>query len=272
MNSSGKVSGILFYLIFSFLSLLLLLFVLVPLSKMIFSTSPVSLWETFLDKEVRDSIVLTILAALYSTIIAFVTGVPLAYLLVRKDFPGKSFVEALIDIPIIIPHVAAGIALLFVFGRRFAVGSFFDSIGIRFVHHIPGIVIAMLFVSLPYLVNAAKEGFRNVDVRLEYVARSLGAGPWTVFWKINFPLASGNILSGSIMMWARGISEFGAIVILTYHPMTASILTFERFQSFGLDYSRPVAVLLILICLVIFGSLRIMAARSFFNRSQGANR
>ncbi len=249
-----------FTIVFAILGLVIILFVLFPLGKMIFTSHPGVLYQTFIDKEVRDSIWLTLYASLLATIFAFIFGVPLAYLLARKEFWGKSIIEGLIDLPIIIPHIAAGIALLFVFGRRFLVGKIFYSLGIRFVHHIPGIVIAMMFVSVPFLINSAKEGFKSIDPRLENVARTLGASSWGSFWKVSFPLASRSILSGGIMMWARGISEFGAIVILAYHPMTASILTFERFHSYGLEYSRPVAVLLILICLSLFIILRILGS------------
>jgi len=119
----------------------------------------------------------------------------------------------------------------------------------------------MLFVSIPFLIDSAKEGFKKVDVRLEKVSRTLGASPWQAFFRISLPLAWRSILAGGIMMWARGISEFGAVVILAYHPMIASTLIFERFETYGLTYSRPIAVLLILICLIIFIGLRTVIYR-----------
>jgi len=163
--------------------------------------------------------------------------------------------------PPIVPHSAAGIALLMVFGRRTLLGRAFGLLGLKFVSAAPGIVIAMLFVSLSFLVNAAREGFEAVDPRLERVARTLGASPWRIFWQIAFPLAWRSILSGMILMWARGLSEFGAVVILAYHPMVAPVLLYERFESFGLNYSRPVAALMILICLATFVLLRLTAGR-----------
>ena len=119
----------------------------------------------------------------------------------------------------------------------------------------------MLFVSLSFLINAAREGFEAVNPRYEKVARTLGASHWKSYWSISFPLAWSNILSGLILMWARGLSEFGAVVILAYHPMIAPVLVFEKFQALGLEYSQPVAALLILICLFIFIILRLTAAR-----------
>ncbi|MFP3974930.1 MAG: ABC transporter permease subunit [Chloroflexota bacterium] len=246
---------------FILLGLVILLFVFVPLFKMIVSSNPSILWETMLDEEVRDAIWLTIYAALIATIAGFVFGVPLAYILARFDFPGKKIVEGFIDVPIVVPHTAAGIALLFVFGKGFFVGKVFGLFGIEFVGAVPGIVIAMLFVSVPFLVDSAKEGFKSVDPRLEKVARTLGASPVRTFTSISLPLAWRSILSGSTLMWARGISEFGAVVMLAYHPMIAPVLVWERFESYGLDYSRPVAVLLILVSLAIFVIFRAIAHR-----------
>ncbi len=246
---------------FLLLGSLIFLFVVVPLGKMIFSSAaaPDTLWDTITDPTVARSIALTLFAALIATAIGFLLGVPLAYLLARSSFPGKRFIEGLIDVPIVIPHSAAGIALLFVFGRRYLVGRFFANFGITFVDSLAGIVIAMMFVSIPFLVDSAKESFLKVDVRMEKVARTLGASPWQSFFKVTLPLAWRGILSGSIMMWARGISEFGAVVILAYHPMIAPVLVYERFETYGLTYALPIAVILIIVSIVVFILLRMLA-------------
>jgi molybdate/tungstate transport system permease protein len=190
-----------------------------------------------------------------------VLGVPLAYLLSRYNFPGKRVLEGIVDIPVVVPHTAAGIALLFVFGRNFLIGKAFGGLGISFIDSLAGIVIAMLFVSVPFLINSAKEGFNKVDLRLEKVSRSLGASAWQTFTRITLPLTWRSILSGNIMMWARGISEFGAVIILTYYPMTAPTLIYERFQTLGLSYSQPVAAILIMVCVIAFIVLRWLAYR-----------
>ena len=246
---------------FVILGSLLILFIAWPLLRTITASGPALLWQTLLDEEVRDSILLTFTASLVATVLAFVCGVPLAYLLARTDFPGKWLVEGIVDLPIVVPHSAAGIALLMVFGRRALLGRTFGLLGLKFVSAAPGIVIAMLFVSLSFLVSSAREGFESVDPRLERVARTLGASPWGAFWRVAFPLAWRSILSGMILMWARGLSEFGAVVILAYHPMVAPVLLYERFESFGLAYARPVAALIILICLLTFVALRAVAGK-----------
>ncbi|MEA3351216.1 MAG: ABC transporter permease [Chloroflexota bacterium] len=243
---------------FIVLGSLLVLFIVWPLTRTITGSSLALLWQTMLDAEVRKAILLTFYSSAIATLFAFVLGVPLAYLLARNDFPGKHLVEGIIDIPIVIPHTAAGIALLVTFGRRSVLGKMFGLVGIKFVSAAPGIVLAMLFVSLPFLVDSAREGFEAVDQRLERVSRTLGASPWEAFWRVAFPLAWRSILTGMVLMWARGLSEFGAVVILAYHPMVAPVLLFERFESYGLKYARPVATLIILICLVTFVSLRLV--------------
>jgi molybdate/tungstate transport system permease protein len=116
-------------------------------------------------------------------------------------------------------------------------------------------------VSVPFLINSARDGFKKVDVRLENAARTLGASPWQVFTRITFPLAWRSILSGNLMMWARGISEFGAVIILAYHPMIAPILVYERLNTFGLSQAVPVAAILVIICALIFVGIRATISR-----------
>lgn len=245
-------------LLFSFLGTLLILFVAVPILRMLLAVDSPEFIQTAFQGEVINSVILTLRASIWATAIALFLGVPLAYLLAREDFPGKKIIESLIDIPVVIPHTAAGIALLMVWGRH----SLFTKItGLRLIGTEAAVTLAMLFVSLPFLVNGAKEGFRLIDPRFEKTALTLGASPWKAFWTVSLPMAKKSILSGSIMMWARGISEFGAVVILAYHPMTAPVLIFERFQNFGLKYAAPVAALLILVSLVIFVILRLVVDR-----------
>ena len=250
-----------FSIIFSGLSLILVILVVIPLASMILSSDPEILRSTISDQEVVSSILLTLRSALWATLVSVIFGIPLAYLLARRNFPGKSIVQGLVDLPVMIPHTAAGIALLMVYGRNFFMGQAFGKVGLTFVGTEAGISLAMAYVSLPFLVNSAKDGFLAVDPKLERVARTLGASPWQAFFRVSLPLAWRPILSGAIMMWARGISEFGAVVVLVYHPMIAPILIWERFQAYGLKYAKPVSVLLIILCLLIFAVLRWLAER-----------
>jgi molybdate/tungstate transport system permease protein len=244
--------------LFGIASFLIVSFVVIILGEPVFTQLVFDLEgfiETCKDPEVLNCIGLTIGTSFMATGIAFLVGTPLAYILARKKFFGKRVIESIIDLPIMVPHMIAGIAIFSVFYRYGLIGKPLSNI-VRFFDAIPGIVVAMLFVSVPFFINPVREGFQSVDPRLEKVARSLGATEWKAFYKITFPIAYKHILAGIGMSWGRGISEFAAVIILAYYPMVASTLIYERFLIGGLEYSRPVAVLLMLICLGIFISFR----------------
>ena len=246
-------------LTFLVLGSLVLLFILAPLAGMFLKTTPTQVFATACEAEVRDSIWLTIYTSLAGTLVFSMAAIPLAYLLARKRFPMKKLVTGIIDLPVVIPHSAAGIALLGFVSRESVLGKMGSAVGLNFVGHPAGITIAMAFVSIPYLINAARDGFSGVPVRLEKAALTLGASPFRVFFTISLPLAWRSILSGLILMFARGMSEFGAVIVVAYHPMITPVLIYERFGAFGLKYARPVSVLFILICLALFIVLRWLA-------------
>lgn len=246
-------------IVFLILSGLILLFIIAPLAGLFLHTSIPQFQEAFADKEISGSIRLTLWASFLGTIIFGIAAIPLAYILARKKFPLKNLVNGIIDLPVVIPHSAAGIALLGIISRGSFIGQAGESVGISFVGGIAGIVVAMAFVSIPFLINAARDGFAAVPESLEKAALNLGASPWRVFFTISLPLAKRNILSGLSMMWARGLSEFGAVIIIAYHPMVTPVLIWERFASFGLAYARPVAAVFVLVCLAIFVVLRILS-------------
>ena len=236
-----------------------LLFIVGPLVGMFISTTPEQLFESSKDPDVQRSIGLTLWVSMAATVAFAIGGIPPAYLLARHDFTLKKIVLGIIDLPIVIPHSAAGIAVLGFVSRDSYLGKLGSMIGLDFVGAPAGIAIAMAFVSIPYLINAARDGFESVPVRLEQAALNLGASPTRVFFNIALPLAWRNIVSGLILMFARGMSEFGAIVIIAYHPMVTPVLIWERFTSFGLSYARPVSVIFILVSLVFFIVLRFLS-------------
>lgn len=235
---------------------LILLFIISPLLGMFLATTPVQLFETSKDPEVLDSIWLTLRVSFLATLFFAVGAIPLSYFLARTNFKLKKIINGIIDLPIVIPHSAAGIAILGFISRDSVLGKLASSVGLNFVGHPIGIALAMAFVSIPFLINTARDGFENVPERLEKTALNLGASPIRVFFTISLPLAWKNILSGLIMMFARGLSEFGAVVIVAYHPMITPVMIYERFGSFGLKYARPISVVFILVCLVFFILLR----------------
>lgn len=257
-----------FRIVTSLLGGLVLLFILSPLLGMVLSSSFSDLANTAHDSEVAGSIWMTLGVSMAATLGFSVAAVPFAYLLARHDFPFKRLLLGIIDLPVVIPHSAAGIALLGFIAGDGLLGRASEALGVELVGTRFAIALAMAFVSLPFLINAARNGFEQVPVRLEKAALNLGASPVTVFFTISLPLAWRNIISGLVMMFARGMSEFGSVIIVAYHPMVTPILIFERYSSFGLKYARPVAVLFISISLVVFIVLRFLSK----NRSSHAKR
>jgi molybdate/tungstate transport system permease protein len=246
------------YLVLWFLSIFIIFFLIFPIIRIILSSDFQIFTSIFLDQSIISSIILTLECAFYATLFALISCIPLSYIICRYDFFGKTIIEAAINIPVIIPHSAAGIALLSVFSQEFFLGRLCHALNISIIDSKLGITLGMLFVSAPFLINGCIQAFNSYDEKLEKTARTLGASFWQTFFKISLPLAKRGILRGAIMMWARGISEFGAVVILAYHPMVAPILIYERFEAYGLKHSKPVAALLIIICLIIFTILTII--------------
>jgi molybdate/tungstate transport system permease protein len=245
-------------LVVSGLGAVLVLFIVGPLLRLLAESSSSGLVESLHDPELRDSISLTVFTASVATLVAGGLGIPLAYLLARVPFPGRRIIQGLVDLPVVVPHPVAGIALLLFLGRRSEVGSVLARVGLEFVSHVPGIIAAMLFVSAPILVSAAREAFRSVDPQLERVARTLGDTGWSAFRRVTLPLATRGILAGAILAWARSVSEFGSVVILTYNPKVASIYIFDRFTALGLSAAVPAAVILLLVALAVFLMVQVL--------------
>jgi molybdate/tungstate transport system permease protein len=241
-----------------FLASLLVLFVAGPLARLLLHASPASLADALRDPEVIGSIWLTALTATTATLISVGFGVPLAYLLARVRFPGRRIVAGIVELPVVVPHPVAGIALLLFLGRQSPIGRTLGALGLEFVNHVPGIVAGMLFVSAPIVVSAAREAFRSVDPKLERVARTLGDTGWSAFRRVTLPLAGRGVVAGAVLAWARSVSEFGSIVILTYNPKVASILIYDRFTLFGLPAAIPAAVLLLLLALTVFVAVQLL--------------
>ncbi len=254
-----------FTLTLKFLGALSLLFIFAPMFGMFLDVSGADLFDVAKDKQVQDSIQLTLFAAASGTLFAALFAIPLAYVLARFDFWGKRILQGIIDLPVIIPHSAAGIAILGFVAKDTAVGQFAQFTGLNFIGTPLGIAVAMAYVSIPYLINAARDGFAAVPERLEKAALSLGASHRRTFFSISLPLAKQSVFTGLIMMFARGMSEFGAVIIVAYHPMTTPILIYERFTSFGLANAKAISVLFILVGLLIFITFRIITGTPFLS-------
>jgi molybdate/tungstate transport system permease protein len=251
-----------FFWVAVFSSVMIVAFILFPLFEMVTQSSFDSLGEAITDKDVVSSIWLSIYTSGMAALISLVFGTPFAYLLARRNFSGKKLVESVIDLPIMIPHPVVGIAILSIAGRNHWLGNIMQTIGIEIMGSVTGIIAVLTFVGLPFYVNTAKAGFESIPERLENVSRSLGASAARTFFRVTLPLGWRSMVVGMIMCTARAVSEFGAVVIVAYHPMVAPVMIYERFTAYGLKYSQPVAVWLILVCLVLFLMLRFFSTPS----------
>jgi len=249
----------LFNWIFTILASLVLLFIIAPLAGMFLDSSFSEVRTTAADPAVRRSVWFTLTIAFASTLFFAVGAVPLAWIMARKKFPFKRVVQGVIDLPVVLPHTAAGIALLGFISRDGLLGGTAQKAGILLVNNGAGIALAMAFVSLPFLINAARDGFAAVPERTEKAALTLGASQTRIFFTVSLPQAWRSVVSGFIMMFARGMSEFGAVVIIAYHPMIAPVLIYDRFNTYGISAARPASIIFILVALVFFVLFRVLA-------------
>jgi molybdate/tungstate transport system permease protein len=242
------------------LSGLLIAFIVVPLVRLGASSSPSSVGAAAANSEIRGAVLLSLQDAAITAALATLFGVPLAYLLARRRIPLAGLVQAIVDLPLAVPHTVAGIALLFALGRTGWVGAPASHVGISFYGSQWGIVAAMLFVSVPFAVNSARVAFEAIDPTYERAARSLGATPAYTFRRILLPLAARGVFTGAVLVYARAIAEFGAVVIIAYYPVTAPVEIYNLFLQSGLTQAASAAVLLLLVSLATFLVLRTLAA------------
>ena len=163
--------------------------------------------------EVRTALRLSLVCSLWATLLAGGLGLPLAWVLARWEFRGRRIVRAVAVVPLVLPPVVGGVALLLAFGRRGLVGQVLDdALGVTLPFTTAGAVLAEAFVAMPFFVLTAESAFRNADRRLEEAARTLGARPGTVFRRVTLPLAAPSLAAGAVLAWARALGEFGATI------------------------------------------------------------
>ena len=243
------------------LASILILFLLAPIVAIFLLADPKVIQESLftnamLASEAWSALLTTLKASITSTLILLALGVPLAYVLARKEFRGKYFIEGLLDVPLMLPHAVAGIMILTAYGRGGIFGPVTGRLGLAVDDSFWGIVAAMAFVSAPILVDTVKVGIESLDPMLELVARSLGASQAKVFTSITLPLVVRSVCVGSILSWARAMSEVGAILIVAYYPKTVNVLVIEWFNSFGLSYAIALSIPLVLLSLSLFVVVR----------------
>jgi molybdate transport system permease protein len=250
---------------FGGLALLFVAFVTVPVLALLWR----ALESGQLDDSITSGLVLHAmrLSAITSTMalaLAVLFGTPVAYLLARRDFPGKALVDIVVDLPIVLPPTVAGVALLVAFGRRGVLGQHLDSVGIDLAFTTTAVVLAQLFVSAPFYIRAVKAGFESVSDEYEGVAATLGAGPLRIFWRVTLPLAWPSVVAGAILCWARALSELGATLVFagnfanrTQTMPLAIIGVFDSGKS--IDFAIALGVILVFAAAGLLVLLRLAA-------------
>jgi molybdate transport system permease protein len=195
--------------------------------------------------------------AALSTLLLLPIGLTLAWVLARRDWRGKSFVETLVSLPLVLPPVATGLILLKLLGRRGPIGGFLhDTFGWDIAFTWRGVVVALAAMSLPLLVRSARVAFEEVPTRLEQIAGTLGAGPWRVFFRVTLPLAGRGVLAGTVLAFARALGEFGATIMLAGNiPGQTSTLSLAIYQSVQLGEDHRAYWLLGVSALIAFAAL-----------------
>ncbi|HOX44380.1 MAG TPA: ABC transporter permease [Myxococcota bacterium] len=234
------------------LGLFVLAALLLPVLHLVSQDSPQTLLATLARPDVLDALGSSLATAGLATLLVLLGGVPLAYALARGRFRGRGAVEVLVDLPILIPQSVVGVAILVLLGPGSPLGRGLEELGLGVAGRFAGVVLVQAFVSYPFLVKAALTAFEGVPTSLEDASRSLGVGPWGTFWRVSLPLAARGVLTGVALAFARAVSEFGALLLVAPQPETGPVLVHRTFLQGGVADSRPVAVVLVLVCLWVF--------------------
>jgi molybdate transport system permease protein len=210
--------------------------------------------------ETIEALKLSLIASLSATAIGLLLGVPLAWIFARVEFPGRNFLRALTTLPMVLPPVVGGIALLLAFGRRGLVGGWLDStFGITLPFTTAGVIMAETFVAMPFLIITVEAGLRSMDRRYEDAARTLGAKRWTVFTRVTLPLIGPSLFAGAVLCWARALGEFGATITFAgnFPGVTQTMpLAVYLLQATNQEASYILSLVMLLISLVVLVALR----------------
>jgi molybdate transport system permease protein len=236
------------------------LLLVVPLVTLVADTP----WGDFADQvtstAVRDALWLTVLASALTVVFCLLLGTPLAWVLARVAFPGRSIVRAAVTVPLVLPPVVAGVALVTALGRNGAIGRVLDDwFGVTIPYTTTAVVIAHTFVSLPFYVLSVEGALRSSGEEYDAVAATLGADRWTTFRRVTLPLALPGVLAGSALAWARSLGEFGATITFAGNypgtTQTMPTLIYTELQSDPM-VARTVSMVLLAVSIVVLALLR----------------
>jgi molybdate transport system permease protein len=209
---------------------------------------------------VRQALALSLRCSLSAVGLSVVLGVPLAWILARTPFPGRRLVRALVTVPMVLPPVVGGVALLYAFGRRGFAGHVLERLtGITLAFTTNGAILAETFVAMPFLIIVVEAGLRQVDVRYEEAAATLGAGPWRRFWRVTIPLVFPSLAAGAALAWARALGEFGATITfagnLQGRTQTMPLAVYVALETTP-DLAIVMSLILLALSLVVLVGLR----------------
>ena len=244
-------------------------FISLPILSLVIWTVSEDSWRAMASPVAIDALLLSMRTTAISMFIIILVGTPAAYVLTRADFRGKRLVDALVDIPAVLPPSAAGIALLLTFGRFGLVGRYFDAFGVTISFTTAAVVMAEIFVAAHFYVRQASIGFAEVRRDVEEAAMVDGAGRFSVFTRVTFPLAFPALVAGAVTAWARALGEFGGTVIFagSFRGITQTIplAIFAEFQS-DIDAAVALSVLVLGFAFVVILAVRYLAARMTENQ------
>jgi len=226
-------------------------FLLLPLAALLLRSPWNRATAVLLSPATLDALRLSLISSLGATALSLLFGVPLAWVQARLRFPGRSLLRALTTLPLVLPPVVGGVALLLAYGRRGLVGEvLYRLFSIHIAFTTAGVVLAAAFVAMPFLVLTVEAGLRSMDTRYEAAARTLGARRWTVFWRVTVPLIAPSLFAGAVLSWARALGEFGATITFAGNfPGTTETLPLAVYV--GLQTSPEEATLLSLLLLIV---------------------
>jgi len=230
-----------------------LAFLLLPLLALLVRAPWRSLPSQLTSTEVWQALQLSLLSATLATSVCLVLGVPLAWLLARTEFPGRRLVRALVTLPLVLPPVVGGVALLLALGRNGVVGQWLDSwFGITLPFTTTGVVVAEAFVAMPFLVISVEGTLRAADPRYEEAAQTLGASRFTAFRRVTLPLIAPGIAAGSVLAWARALGEFGATITFAGNfPGRTQTMPLAVYLALQNDPEAAIALSLVLLAVSI---------------------
>ncbi|KJK60046.1 ABC transporter permease [Saccharothrix sp. ST-888] len=234
-------------------ALLGLAFLVLPLAGLLVRAPWSSLPGQLSSTEVWEALRLSLICATAATGLSLLVGVPLAWLLARTDFPGRRFIRALVTLPLVLPPVVGGVALLLVLGRNGIIGRWLDSaFGITLPFHTSGVVLAEAFVAMPFLVISVEGALRAADPRYEEAAATLGASRLTAFRRVTLPLIAPGIGAGAVLAWARALGEFGATITFAGNfPGQTQTMPLAVYLAMESDPEAAIALSLVLLAVSI---------------------